>query len=92
MSSLSPVRFLEYMSINENIDKKNGLQLQIFSSAVIAQSCPKFLEPFLVPSFCTPNVPSPSFRQPYVLIELKLDCFREIHSFASQFGCHERLN
>ncbi|KER28341.1 hypothetical protein T265_04801 [Opisthorchis viverrini] len=35
---------------------------------------------------------SPSFRQPYVLLEPKLDCFREIHSFANQLSFHERLN
>ncbi|KAG5447170.1 hypothetical protein CSKR_106415, partial [Clonorchis sinensis] len=34
---------------------------------------------------------SPSFHQPYVLLEPKLDCFREIHSFAYQFGFCERL-
>ncbi|KER26403.1 hypothetical protein T265_06324 [Opisthorchis viverrini] len=33
----------------------------------------------------------PEFRQPYVLLETKLDCFREIHSFANQVGFHERL-
>ncbi|KAG5446243.1 hypothetical protein CSKR_102969 [Clonorchis sinensis] len=34
---------------------------------------------------------SPSFRQPYVLLEPKLHCFREIHSFAYQFGFCETL-
>ncbi|KER27709.1 hypothetical protein T265_05269 [Opisthorchis viverrini] len=29
---------------------------------------------------------------PYVLLEPKLDCFREIHSFANQFGFHERIS
>ncbi|KER20589.1 LOW QUALITY PROTEIN: hypothetical protein T265_15285, partial [Opisthorchis viverrini] len=29
---------------------------------------------------------SPGSRQPYVLLEPELDCFREIHSFANQFG------
>ncbi|KER23922.1 hypothetical protein T265_08288 [Opisthorchis viverrini] len=35
---------------------------------------------------------SPSFRQPYVLLEPRSDCFRETHSFANQSGFHERLS
>ncbi|KAG5451503.1 hypothetical protein CSKR_112088 [Clonorchis sinensis] len=34
---------------------------------------------------------SPSFRQPYVLLEPKLHEIREIHSFAYQFGFDVRL-
>ncbi|KER22767.1 hypothetical protein T265_14782, partial [Opisthorchis viverrini] len=32
---------------------------------------------------------SPRFS---VLLKPKLDCFREIHTFANQFGFHDRLN
>ncbi|KER26169.1 LOW QUALITY PROTEIN: hypothetical protein T265_14057, partial [Opisthorchis viverrini] len=31
---------------------------------------------------------SPIFRQPHVLVDPKLDCFREIHSFATECAAH----